>query len=87
MTKLSTKTAISVPRETFLQVEVYANRLGVTRSEFFTRAARLYLDQLDNESLTNQINGSLRLIQGEDEATGAAVAAGRRHLAGTDDEW
>ncbi|GAA2802217.1 CopG family transcriptional regulator [Crossiella cryophila] len=87
MTTLSTKTAISVPRETFLQVEVYADRLGVTRSEFFTRAARFYLEHIDEESLTNQINAALAYVEGPDTTTTAAVAAGRRHLAGMADEW
>ncbi|CAM4222800.1 CopG family transcriptional regulator [Kibdelosporangium persicum] len=80
------KTAISVPDETFAQVEQRAKRLGVTRSEFYARAARFYLEHLEQQSLTNEINEALDLI-GDDDSGAAAAGAGRRHLAGADDEW
>ncbi|RSM62143.1 CopG family transcriptional regulator [Kibdelosporangium aridum] len=78
------KTAISVPDETFVQVEQSAKSLGVSRSEFYTRAARFYLDHLEQQSLTNEINAAL---DGVDESSAVAAAAGRRYLAGADDEW
>lgn len=81
------KTAISVPDETFAQVERGAKYLGVTRSEFYTRAARYYLEHLEQESLTNEINAALELIGDDDDSAAAAVAAGRRVLAVADDEW
>lgn len=81
------KTAISVPDETFAQVERGAKCLGVTRSEFYTRAARYYLEHLEQESLTNEINAALELIGDDDDSAAAAVAAGRRVLAVADDEW
>jgi metal-responsive CopG/Arc/MetJ family transcriptional regulator len=80
------KTAISVPDETFAQVEQRAEELGVSRSEFYTRAARHYLDHLGVESLTSDIDAALDMID-EDDAAEAAVTAGRRHLAELDDEW
>lgn len=46
------------------------------------RAAQRYLDELDAESLTHQIDQALR-IAGTDESSSDAVAAGRR-LAGED---
>ncbi|MCE7007686.1 CopG family transcriptional regulator [Kibdelosporangium philippinense] len=78
------KTAISVPDETFTQVEQSAKSLGVTRSEFYTRAARFYLDHLEQQSLTSEINAAL---DGIDESNAVAAAVGRRHLADVDDEW
>ncbi|HWE87897.1 MAG TPA: CopG family transcriptional regulator [Pseudonocardiaceae bacterium] len=81
------KTAISVPDETFAQVERSVKRLGVTRSEFYASAARYYLAHLDQQSLTNEINSALDLIDGGDDSAAAAVAAGRRRLALTDDKW
>ena len=51
--------------------------------EFFARAARSYLNQLAAQSLTEQIDEALRNA-GDDSGT-AAVAAGRRYLAGQDD--
>jgi len=50
------KTAISIPDETFARAERHAAALGVSRSEFFTRAIRRYLDHLEAESLTGRIN-------------------------------
>ncbi|WP_133908745.1 CopG family transcriptional regulator [Actinophytocola oryzae] len=80
------KTAISVPDGTFAQVEQCAGELGVSRSEFYTRAAQYYLDHLRAESLTSDIDAALAMI-GEDDSAEAAVAAGRHRLAQTDDEW
>jgi metal-responsive CopG/Arc/MetJ family transcriptional regulator len=80
------KTAISVPDEVFAQAEERASALGMSRSEFFTRAARHYLAQLDADSLTGRIDAALHLI-GADESSLAAVDAGRRLLAASEDEW
>ena len=80
------KTAISVPDETYAQVERGAERLGVTRSEFYARAARFYLEHLERQSLTDEINAALE-ITGVDDSSAAAVAAGRRRLSLPDDEW
>ncbi|PRX48414.1 hypothetical protein B0I33_104230 [Prauserella shujinwangii] len=80
------KTAISIPDETFAQVERGAQGLGITRSEFYARAARFYLEHLERESLTNEINSALELIDGDDSSS-AAVIAGRRRLELADDEW
>jgi metal-responsive CopG/Arc/MetJ family transcriptional regulator len=79
------KTAISIPDETFARVEERAARLGMTRSEFFTKAAQRYLDQLDEESLTAGVDAAVALV-GEDDSARAAVAAGRRRLA-IEDSW
>jgi len=80
------KTAISVPDEIFNQVGSQAAELGISRSEFFTRAARQYLSQLENASLTQQIDAAIDAA-GDDESGHAAAAAGRAFLAATDDEW
>lgn len=79
------KTAISVPDETFERVEERAATLGMSRSEFYTRAAQRYLDQLDADSLTARINEALDLA-GPDDSTEFAVQAGHRVLT-EDDEW
>lgn len=80
------KTAISVPDEIFSQVGSQAAELGISRSEFFTRAARQYLDQLARASLTVQIDAAIDAA-GADDSGRAAAAAGRAFLAATDDEW
>lgn len=80
------KTAVSVPDETFAQVEQRAEDLGVTRSEFYTRALRHYLRYLQEESLTGDIDEAIAAVEGDDSAD-AAVTAGRGFLARMDDEW
>ncbi len=46
------KTAISLPDEVFRQVERKARQLGLSRSEFFARAAQRYLEALQDERIT-----------------------------------
>ena len=60
------KTAISVPDEIFSQVETRAAELGISRSEFFTRAARQYLGQLADASLTQQIDAAIDAAGSDD---------------------
>jgi predicted DNA-binding protein len=75
------KTAISLPDETFERATQRAAELGMSRSEFFARAAEQYLRQLDDASLTAQIDQVLARA-GDDDTASAAVAAGRKTLAG-----
>jgi len=77
------KTAISVPDDTYEQATRQAQALGISRSEFFARAARIYLDQLASRSLTQQINEALETA--DDDSNAAAAVAGRSYLAGQDD--
>ena len=79
------KTAISVPDDTFEQASKQAAELGISRSEFFARAARRYLDELASRSLTEQVNDALQAA-GSDDSAAAAAAAGRQRLA-AGDEW
>lgn len=67
------KTAISLPDETFTRVEEAAKRLGVSRSEFFARAAERWLDDLDDEPTTEAINRALEGVA-QDTAFGDAAA-------------
>jgi metal-responsive CopG/Arc/MetJ family transcriptional regulator len=77
------KTAISLPDDTFDQATRQAAELGISRSEFFARAARSYLNQLAAQSLTEQINEALQ--NAHDDSSAAAASAGRRYLASQDD--
>jgi len=79
------KTAISLSDETYEQATRQAAELGISRSEFFARAARRYLDDLAEESLTRQIDEALEAA-GADDTADVAAAAGRRRLA-SDDDW
>lgn len=81
------KTAISLPDDVFERASRRAKELGMSRSEFFARAADRYLDELDAESVTNQINASLDQLDIPDDSAAHAVSAGHRLLAAVDDEW
>ena len=59
----------------------------MSRSEFFARAAQHYLDELDAQSLTRQVDDALDRLGAPDNTAADAVAAGHRVLADTDDEW
>jgi antitoxin MazE6 len=78
------KTAISVPDDTFEQATKQAAELGISRSEFFSRAARRYLDELASRALTQQVNDALETT-GQDESAAVAAQAGRERLAAGDD--
>lgn len=79
------KTAISVPDNTFDEATRRARELGMSRSEFFSRAARRYLDELGRESLTAQIDRALEAVP-EDDSSTAAVEVGRHRL-GEESDW
>lgn len=81
------KTAISLPDETFERASRRAGDLGLSRSEFFARAAERYLDELDAGALTEQIDASLDAVAADRDDAEVAVDAGRRTLAALDDEW
>jgi antitoxin MazE6 len=78
------KTAISVPDDTYEEASRQAAELGISRSEFFARAARRYLEELASRSLTQQINEALQAV-GDDDSNAAAAAVGRARLADPDD--
>jgi metal-responsive CopG/Arc/MetJ family transcriptional regulator len=76
------KTAISLPDDTFRRVDRAARQLGVSRSEFFARAAESWLAVLEEEDTTEAINHALRGIRTDHEFTDAAASA----LAATDSQ-
>lgn len=71
------KTAISVPDPTFERVEKHARRLGISRSEFFARAAARWADELDGPDITAAINAALEAA-GPDEDGDFFLEAARR---------
>jgi hypothetical protein len=73
------------PHDTFEAATERAQKRGMSRSEFFSLAVRRYLDELDRESITQQVDEALRAA-GSDEAAAAVVAAGRRRLS-TSVDW
>lgn len=59
----------------------------MSRSEFFSRAAQRYLEELDSDSLTAQIDRVVERLDGSDDAQAVAVAAGKQLLGAVEDEW
>ena len=78
------KTAISVPDETFVQATRQAAELGISRSEFFARAARR-LQRLVNLLGERARSEFVQVAAGSDDSAAAAAQAGRRRLAAGDD--
>ena len=81
------KTAISIPDETFERAERRAHELGMSRSEFFSRAAARYLDELDERSVTRQIDAVVDKLGGMDESGADAVASGHRAVGDLSGDW
>jgi hypothetical protein len=81
------KTAISVPDDTYERASKRARELGMSRSEFFSRAATRYLDELDSESVTHQIDQAVSALGDTDDSANDAVNVGRRLLANGSDDW
>ncbi len=59
----------------------------MSRSEFFATAARHYLDELDAQSITVQIDTALARLEAVDQSGADAVAVGHRVLTDTEAEW
>ena len=78
------KTAISIPDDVFEEAERAAAAHGMSRSQFFTKAARAYLQRLAAQDLTARIDAALD-IAGPDDTASAAAAVGARAL--KDVEW
>jgi metal-responsive CopG/Arc/MetJ family transcriptional regulator len=83
------KTAISIPDETFERIERSVADLGISRSEFFVRAAKKYLAELAAESITAQIDAALDACAGDEHLVRDVTEHGRRSLLAVtaDDEW
>jgi metal-responsive CopG/Arc/MetJ family transcriptional regulator len=81
------KIAISLPDETFEKASRRAHDLGVSRSEFFSRAASRYLDELDAESITRQIDEAVAAQATHDGSMLDAIATGQHLLGDASGEW
>jgi metal-responsive CopG/Arc/MetJ family transcriptional regulator len=50
------KTAISIPDSVFEAAEKFAQRVGVSRSQLYTKAVEKYLKEFENQSVTKKLN-------------------------------
>ena len=69
------KTAISIPEQVFERVRHHAERLGISRSEFFSRA-----DEMEGAELTEAIDAAVEQAGGDD-STGFTRRAAQRLVA------
>jgi predicted DNA-binding protein len=69
------KTAISLSDETFHRVDRAAKRLGLSRSEFFARAAENWLEGLEDDGVTEAINRTIAGLPDDHQFTDVAAAA------------
>ena len=81
------KTAISLPDTTFERATGSARALGMSRSEFFARAAERYLADLEAESVTRQIDFVVDSTTHGDDSASVAVDAGHRRLSANSGDW
>lgn len=81
------KTAISMPDATFHRVTQTASRLGISRSELLTKAAEGYLDELESDALSEEINRAVDIIGDTDDSAQFAVEASNAHLRSLNDDW
>jgi hypothetical protein len=77
------KTAISIPDAVFREAEQAAKRLGMTRSEFFTRAVRDFLGIRREAAITLSYDEAF--ADGQDDLERFRGEASRRALLGI--EW
>lgn len=81
------KTAISLPDHTAERFDHIAQKYGMTRSEFYRRAAEHYADELTGADLTTQIDDAIDSIgQPGDDAAEFRRAANTRVVEASD-EW
>jgi len=81
------KTAISLPDHAAERFDHIAHKHGMTRSEFYRRAAEHYAHKLADEDLTMQIDAAIDAVgQPGDETTELRRSANAR-LIEASDEW
>lgn len=81
------KTAISLPDHAAERFDRIAQRHGMTRSEFYRRAAERYADELADADLTEQINDAIDVVGQPDEESAGLRRTANARLVEVSDEW
>ena len=81
------KTAISLPDHTAERFDHIAQKHGMTRSEFYRRAAERYAHELADADLTAQIDDAIDAVGQPGEETADFRRAANARLAEASDEW
>lgn len=74
------KTAISMPDEVFERAERYAKKLGVSRSELFTRAVLQFLERQQVREVRESYNRAFGPDAADDDAEAMRRQAARKAL-------
>ncbi len=82
------KTAISIPDPLYESIEEFIERAKISRSEFFQRAARLYLNKISAKAVVANLNRVYGRVE-EDPGDAAFRRAAQSHLAEFlgEEEW
>ncbi|HMO58957.1 MAG TPA: hypothetical protein PKA05_13685 [Roseiflexaceae bacterium] len=76
------KTAISIPDALFKAAEDYARAQGLSRSELFARALRVYLEAHQTEQITAALD---QVYEAESSGLDPSFKAAQRRLLARDD--
>lgn len=81
------KTAISLPDDAAEHFDRVARRHGMTRSEFYRRAAEQYANELADADLTAQIDAAIDAAGQPGEELAELRRTANAHVTGASDEW
>ncbi|MGC5167306.1 CopG family transcriptional regulator [Luteimicrobium sp. DT211] len=81
------KTAISLPDRASERFDHLAKKHGMTRSEFYRRAAERYADELDGADLTAQIDDAIDDVGQPGDETSSLRRAANARLVDRSDTW
>ncbi len=83
----SMKTAISLPDRAADRFDRIARRHGMTRSEFYRRAAEQYADELAGADLTAQLDDAIEAVGQPGEESAELRHTANARLVEASDEW
>lgn len=81
------KTAISIDETIFNDVERMSKRLHISRSQFFSQAAKYMIDRKENLELLRKINAACGSITVDNEDPAQRVQEKRYHSKKSADSW
>lgn len=81
------KTAISLPDQAAERFDRIAHRYGMTRSEFYRRAAEQYADTLGDADLTAQIDDAIDAVGQPGEESAELRRTANAHLVERSGDW
>ena len=81
------KTAISLPDDAAERFDRVADKHGMSRSEFYRRAAERYADELTDARLTEQLNEAIEAVGQPGDDTAELRRTANVRLVDREDDW